>query len=910
MREDYHSRRANKIKKEKSKWRKFGRILLWLTIIGIVLAGAVGLYAYVKYEPVVSASWENSKKKMENINEGTFNSKKETVIYDKSEKVLTELAPHDYFYVESKDIPLQIKNGVIAIEDVRFLEHDGIDYKAIARAGYALVKNKGTITQGGSTITQQLVKNVFLTNEQTYSRKLEEVFIAVQLEKIYTKEKILEFYLNNVYFGSGAYGIESASRHYLSKEAKDLTLSESTFLIAITNNPTKYHPVNNKENTLKRRDLILEKMKEHGFITETEYREAILADIELKIAEPKQYKETYAVSYAISDATKTLMKEEGFKFEYDFTSNQARAVYKDAYAEKFEEVNQRIRNGGYIIYTSLESDLQEKVQSIVNKQLSHFKEKDKETGLYKRQGAVVIIDNETGYVRALSGGRTQEDIQNTFNRAFLSYRQPGSTIKPIVAYTPAIEQGYLSTTIVNDKALNNGPRNVDNRFHGKVPLREALVKSYNTIPFQLIQQVGVPKSLKYLKNLEFNNIVDEDNTPVVAIGGFTYGATPMEMAGAYSTLARNGEFIQPTSITKIVDISGTNVFENNQERKRVYDTGASYLMTNIMEGVAQVKNAKGVSAKLNGFATATKSGTTNGVKDIWYAGYTPSLTAVVWIGEDMPKAMKGLLSTNEPLYLWKEVMEVAHLNYEKKETFDMPTEDIDYYYVNPSNGKVSKTKKNGWVKQLVPTLYVKKIQEKERLAKIEADKKAKELAVKQAEQDKLDSENRKKAKEAEEKALKELNEWLIAKGSSLQLEESKEYHVSQTVNNLKSFHITKKEEIDEFYKLASDLEAEIGQLLLVEKQKPYLQMLADESRRLEKEKQRVLTPPPVVKPTPDKKPVEEIVEPPKAPDEDKEDVPIVPTEPKEEVDVPVPTPEEIPTEETLPVEEIEEVPGT
>jgi penicillin-binding protein 4 len=771
---------------------------------------------------MVEALIEDANHKIASINDGTFKSRTETVIYDRKGRVMAELAINDYYYIDSKNIQDNIKKAFIAIEDARFYQHKGVDYKALARAGWMLIKNKGEITQGGSTITQQLVKNVFLTHERTYSRKFEEILIARKLEQMYTKEQILEFYLNNIYFGNGAYGIETASRTYFNKPSKNLTLSEIAFLAGIPNNPSLYNPITHMDNALKRRDLILSKMKQLHFITQEEYEQAKGQKIVLHMPKEKEYHESYAVSFALSSATKLLMEREGFEFKRWFDSEEERKKYWEEYNELFKKINRRIRNGGYTIYTTIDLDKQSMLQESVNKGLSMFQSKDKKTGLYKTQGAAVTIENQTGDVIAIVGGRTQKDVDNPFNRAYLAYRQPGSAIKPIVAYTPAFEKGMLASTTMTDKPIKNGPKNADRSYHGKVTLRYAVEKSFNTIPFRIVLKYGASNILPYLIKMEFSNLAPQDNNPIIAVGGFTYGVTPLEMAGAYSTLARNGEYIRPTGIQKIVDITNTVLYENKHKRKRVYDSGSAYLMTDVLKGVVTKRYATGYGLALKNMPTAGKTGTTNSSKDGWFAGYTPYYTTVVWVGNDIPAPIYKMRGGSYPGRIWKDFMEKIHKGLPRKE-FEKP-DRISYMYVNPITGEVDKKNNHGWWrKELVPEIYYE-LQEKRK------------------------EEERRRKLEEERRRLERIKELLAEHGITLEEEQEREMVADTALDILEDTHITSVEDYAYVYQLMNEAKTAIEDVVLPEPKQKFYSRYYREVNRLEEERYQLEHPKPVEEP--------------------------------------------------------------
>lgn len=811
-------------------------LLFLLAVLGAV--GWVGWYFYDTYWDTAKTAYEASQEKVATLDESIFKDKGETVIYDKDGKVLANLATHQYRYLPYDKIPENAKLATIAIEDVRFLEHTGVDVKALGRAGYQLIKNNGEITQGGSTITQQLVKNSILTHEQTFSRKFEEIFISLELEKMIPKSKILEYYLNNIYFGRGAYGIESASNYYFSKSSKKLTLAEISFLMAIPNNPSLYDPIDKKENTLKRQNRILKKMYESEFITQKEFTDASLKPIKLKIKKRVIPPENNLVSFAISDATKQLMKANGFKMKSTFDTEEERKVYQEKYTEAFEKYNVDIRDGGYEIKTVLDQKMQKQAQEVVDNTTRYATAKDDKSGLYKRQAASVIIDNKTGQVNAIVGGRTQDGISNTFNRGFLAYRQPGSTIKPILAYTQAFERKYYPDSKVTDKELRNGPNNVNMRFTGSVTIEHAVIKSINTIPFQLIQEAGVKESLQYLKNMNFSKIVKTDEVPVAAIGGLTYGVTPLEMASAYSTLSRNGEYLEPTSIKSIHRTSGEQIYKFKVKPKRVYDAGASYLMTKVLQKVAHNKGSHGLSGQIPGYITATKTGTTNANKDVWMAGYSPYYTTVVWVGEDSPRPM-SISSYDDPMVIWNKTMKKIHNGLPKVSKFDKPKDALFAGYVNPYNGRLSYTYKGGWRKELIPTSRMKKQEAEDHKAELARKKQEEEAAKKQRELEKKQALERKKQEEKIRKQEAKIDKYLKAQGSSLAEEKARIQEVEALLSDLQNYQVYNRGAFDSADLQIRTLDEAIDALMVVDNKEKYQKKLDTEIARIDDQKDQV-----------------------------------------------------------------------
>ena len=897
--------RYKKLQKD-VKRKKRRKVFKWIFIVSmflfILVGGIGGTYGYFKLKPIYEEYQATAKSKIDSINAGTFKDKSKTIIFDADNKKIGEVALHDYYYITHDDISKTIKDAVISIEDIRYYEHPGYDLKAIARAGVQLVLNKGEITQGGSTITQQLVKLQFLTLEQSYERKFTEIMIAARLTDKFTKDEILEFYLNNINYGNGAYGIESASRIYFSKPSKDLTLSEVAFLTGVPNNPSVYNPVTNFDNAMKRRNLILDQMYKYGKIDFVSYKKAYFEEVKLKMKKRVVPKESYQMSFAISSATKELMKASGFEFMYSFKDDEERSEYEARYDELFVDMNTKIRNGGYRIYTTLNSEHQKMLQQSVDKELAFSGEKTKD-GLLSLQGSAVSIDNETGDVLAIVGGRSQEGNVNTFNRAFLSYRQPGSTIKPLLSYVPAFERGYLDTSYMVDEKLKNGPRNSNGRYLGRMTMRRAVEISNNIIPWKLVNMFGIEETLDYLTEMKFNAIVPSDRNLAVSIGGFTYGTNVLEMASAYSTVARNGEFIEPTGLRKIVDVTDTVVYENQQGKVQVYDSGASYLMTDVLKGVLKDPDGTGYGMELKNSVAAAKSGTTNDSKDVWFVGYSPYITTAVWVGHDTPRSMPGVYGITYPGPIWKDYMDKAHKGLKKKEFVKPDT--ISYAYVNPNNGRVSREAKPGWRKQLVPDIHFKIQEEKDRIAekkRLEALRKAEE-ARKKAEAE--EKERLRKLEEARQKARKEE----LAKYDLTEVEVDVLYDEAvRQIGSLQNLRVVDKELIAEYDRIKTNARNAIGRVKMADETRELTGLFNTQIDRLDREVYLLLNPPkPKPKPV-EEKPVEEkpkVEEPAEeTPVEEKpvEDKPVEEKPAKEKpvenpVEKPKPEPENPPVEE-------------
>ena len=652
---------AKKTKKQKKQKSPIGRAIgiVLKIIIALLLAIVVigGVLLYMKYGKKVLAMESDAKKIVSKSTLETFRQNETSIIYDAKGNIMSKLkGEKDVYYIKYSDIPQVAVDAITSIEDKNFFNHKGYDLKAIMRAAVAYVRNKGVITQGGSTITQQLARNIFLSFEESWQRKAREIFIAIELEKKYTKKEIMEFYLNNIYFANGYYGIQSAALGYFGKGVNSLSLSQITFLLSIPNSPTRYNPYENIEGTLARRDRILDQMVLDGKISEAEASKA--KSEEIKVKEPKEQKSSYALTFALDRAVKALMKSEGFSFRYSFSTDEDRKAYNENYSEVYSSCQTRLYSGGYRIYTSIDPEKQKLLQDTVDGGLSVSSEKSK-SGIYSLQGSAVTIDNGSGRVVAIVGGRSQKLKGSTFNRAYQSFRQPGSTIKPLIVYTPAFEQGYTPESIVKDEKIEGGPANADGVFSGAMTILDALAKSKNTVAWKLFTEISPNIGIGKLLDMGFSAITDTDYYPSAALGGFTKGVNAVEMASAYATIENGGEYREPTCIMKMTDSEGNDIvadgFFQKGTTKYIYDENACKMITTCMEAV--MTKGTGVGGRLSAMPCAGKTGTTNDSKDLWFVGFTKYYTTSVWAGYDIPRSLAGLAYNATPIGIWKTYME-------------------------------------------------------------------------------------------------------------------------------------------------------------------------------------------------------------------------------------------------------------
>ena len=649
-------------KKKKKKYRMFWFFAkMQLVLLLAVIAGACWYY-FGGYAEEVKDLKTQAIELVRHSSKETFKANQTSIVYASDESVISTLkGGKDSYYLSITDMPSNVECAIVSIEDKKFFRHNGIDYRALLRAVKAMIEN-GEATQGGSTITMQLARNIFLSQEKTWQRKVEEMYIARELEKKYTKDEILEFYLNNIYFGNGYYGVEAAAKGYFNKSVSQLTLSEQAFIAAIPNNPSKYNPLTGFDKTLKRRDLILQQMYEADYISYVDYYMAKGENIVLN--QPEQEKEDNSVvTYVRHCATESLMKSTGFSFRDNFSSKEDEESYDSLYDTYYTRCQQMLLSGGYTVYTSFDMDLQNKLQQAVDDNLAGYTEVS-DDGIYKMQGAAVSIDNSTGNVVAIVGGRSQDlKAGYTLNRAYQSYRQSGSAIKPLSVYMPYLMRGKTADSIVVDEPIKGGPVNSDGGYWGEMTVRDAVKFSKNTIAWKIYQEITPRAGAAYLLNMDFKKVWYDKDYTAAALGGFTYGVTTEEMAGGYAAIANDGIYRKATCIQRIVGADGKIVINEADRGMRVYDSNASRMMTGILEAVVE-PDGTGAAGAVGNAVIAGKTGTTNSNKDMWFCGYSAYYTTAVWIGFDYPKEIQG---HNSASYIFKQYMTKVHENLPRRE---------------------------------------------------------------------------------------------------------------------------------------------------------------------------------------------------------------------------------------------------
>ncbi|MBE3576545.1 MAG: PBP1A family penicillin-binding protein [Limnochordales bacterium] len=569
--------------------------LVILALTGLLTFFGVGLFVSVWYTAAPS------------LDEVVFNPELTTIIYDRNGREVHRLYRENRIWLPISEIPATIQDAIVAIEDAHFWEHRGINPIAIIRALLVDLRDRRA-WQGGSTITQQLAKNAFLTHERTLQRKLKEAVWAIQIERKYTKEEILERYLNEIAFGPGIYGVEAASQHYFGHSARTLTLAEAALLAAIPRGPALYDPYRHPDAALARRNLVLRRMAEEGFISEAQARAAQAEP--LTLATPRQ-REANAAAFV--DYVITQLLNEGF-------------TETDIWA------------GGLQIYTTLDLSMQAAAeQALWNSLPDGFTDS---RGLKQPQGALVTIDVHSGAILAMVGGR--KEPQNKFNRAVYAVRQPGSAMKPFV-YAVALQHNFTPASIIVDEPVSypmgDGttwePKNYDDRFRGPMLLRDALEQSVNTVAVKLLEEVGVGNVLQLARRLGLSYLVDRgepnDLTLSLALGGLTRGVTPLEMAAAYAAFANGGTYYEPYAVVEVRDARGDVVYRANPRPRVVLEPATAYVLTDMLKGV--ILRGTGKRADI-GRPAAGKTGTTSDNTNAWFVGYTPRLSTAVWVGND------------------------------------------------------------------------------------------------------------------------------------------------------------------------------------------------------------------------------------------------------------------------------------
>lgn len=546
-----------------------------------------------------------------NVNTLRAGLEQSTTIMDENEEEAGTLYAQKGSFVEIDNISPHIVNAVISTEDQRFYSHRGFDPIGLGRAAVGYVTNRGQIVGGGSTITQQLAKNAYLYADQTLMRKLRELFLAIEIEKHYSKDQILEMYLNNSYFGNGVWGVEDASLKYFGKSATEVTIPEAATISAMLKAPSHYNPIDNYERSIDRRNVVLSLMANTEVITEEE---------------KNSYQQTGLNLVDRYNST------DGYRYPYYFDAVINEAVNKYGFEEE------DLMNNGYTIYTSLNQTYQQQMDSVYSN--SHYFELASDGTPV--QSASVALNPKTGGVNALVGGRGEYTFRG-FNRATQMRRQPGSVIKPLGVYTPALEAGYSPDSLLTDELLSYGetdytPTNLSGNYSGEIPMYEALADSLNAPTVWLLNELGLRRGLRKVEQFGLRVSETDNHLGAIALGGMERGVSPLEIASAYSVFPNEGIRKEPHFITRIVDATGAVVVDNSNARsKRVVSAKVADEMNSMLLSVFE--NGTGRNIQPSGFKIAGKTGTTQtesrtGATDQWVVGYTPDIVITSWMGYD------------------------------------------------------------------------------------------------------------------------------------------------------------------------------------------------------------------------------------------------------------------------------------
>ena len=619
-------------------FKALGTVMLILLVTGMMFSCVFAYYVKTCLTPELDLSLEDFK-----LNESS------TIWYQDHSGQWRELSKlsgrENRVWVDYEDIPWYMEKALVAIEDKRFYEHKGVDWYRTAGAFIEMFARMET-SYGGSTITQQLIKNLTGEDEVTIQRKLTEIFGALELEKKYDKQEIVEWYLNAVYFGQGCWGVQTAAQTYFGKEVSDLSIAECASIVGITNLPTYYDPFYNEDNNKRRQETILREMYEQGYIDYAMYKEAVAEELAFTRSPGEEYSQeimSYYTETVIEDVTRDLMQLKGIG--YDTASSL-------------------LYNGGYQIYCCLDPNIQANVDAVytnVNNFLGVGSSQQ------QMQSAIVVMNPYDGRILAISGGVGEKTINFGLNRATGTYRSPGSSIKPIASYGPAVDLGLITPATVVDDSGNitlSGtswyPANDSNTHYGIVTIYNALQYSLNTVAAQIVDKLpqGPTTSYDYLTSrLGVESLIPSDcDYAPMALGQLTHGITVREMTQAYCAFVNDGVFTHSRSYSLVTDSEGNEVIDNSPSTIQAFKPNTAHVMTYMMQNA--VENGTGGEAALWTMPVAGKTGTSTDYKDRWFVGCTPYYVAAVWTGYDIPERVQT--SSNPAAKAWKKVMGPIH----------------------------------------------------------------------------------------------------------------------------------------------------------------------------------------------------------------------------------------------------------
>jgi penicillin-binding protein 1A len=555
-------------------------------------------------------------------------------VYASDDEFLTEFQAEKRIFVPLQQIPPTLRNAIIAVEDARFYSHFGVDVRGILRAAYQNFRH-GRVVEGGSTITQQLAKVLFLTPDRSFSRKVKEALLALELEKRYSKDRLLELYLNQVYMGHGAYGVEAAARMYFGKSVQDLTLPEAAMLAALPRSPGNYSPFERPELAQRRRAIVVGRLLEHGYIGEAEAKAANRAALGLIPPERRRGSGQYFLEY--------LQQSLEAKYGGDVLYKSGMAIYTTLDPALQRAAEHALRDG---------------LQALAGRQAAAASRRQGSPAPPVPEGAVVVMEAATGYIKALIGGA--DFARTEFNRALHAHRQPGSAFKPFV-YLAALEAGRLPTEILDDSPIRYvsagkvwAPENYDGKFRGPVTLQQALEESINVPTIRLLEQLGVNTVIDTARRAGIQSPLPHDLTLALGSGDVTL----LELTAAYGTFANQGVRMEPLMVRYVTDAQGRLVEENIPQGREAVEPAVAGGLTEMLRGV--VERGTGVAARVLERPVAGKTGTTNDFSNAWFVGYTPSLVAGVWVGHDRPRSLgHEETGARAALPIWVAVMRAA-----------------------------------------------------------------------------------------------------------------------------------------------------------------------------------------------------------------------------------------------------------
>lgn len=636
------------------------KILGTIILIGIstvaIFAAIFALYVSVAIQPHLDITFEDYA-----LEQTSY------IYYDnasgESEQWSNIMSTQQRTWLDFEEIPQYMIDAATAIEDKRFYEHSGVDWYRTFGALYTMFFSDGDDSFGGSTITQQLIKNLTGDDEVTVKRKIIEIFRALEVEKNYTKEEIITWYLNVIYLGESSYGVQAAANTYFGKDAGDLSLAECACIIGITNRPTAYNPYYSEDNCKARQGLVLQAMYEQGYITYSDYTEAVNYELIFASTENEEsinYIYSYYEETVITEAISALIEEK------DLSEEAAKTL---------------VYNGGLHIYSCINMEIQEKLDSIytVLDEIPSTYGSDQQL-----QSAMTIQDPNTGYIVALVGSVGEKNINFGFNRATQATRPPGSSIKPLSVYGPALDTGTITVnSTYKDSPLNlNGrlwPKNDSGKWsYSSYTITTAVQRSINTIAVRVTQDLGLDTSYYYLtERLGLTTLVDEKdkNLAPLALGQMTNGVTVQEMTSAYCSIANGGTYIKAKTFFKICDSNGDVVLDNSEPKGTIaFSTQTTDTLTSLLYNAVQ--NGTGTNAKLSsGMAVAGKTGTTGENNDRWFCGFTPYYVAACWTGYEYPESIKLTAGGNPAAQLWNKVMTLVHEDLKVITSFEPKSND-------------------------------------------------------------------------------------------------------------------------------------------------------------------------------------------------------------------------------------------